>query len=41
MNVVTTFLNGHLDEEIYMEIPDGFPGAGDPTVKEIISYPFS
>ena len=31
MDVVTAFLNEHLDEEIYMEIPDGFPGAGDPT----------
>ena len=31
MDVVTAFLNEHLDEEIYMEIHDGFPGAGDPT----------
>ena len=31
MDVVTTFLNSVLDEEIYMEIPNGFPGARDPT----------
>ena len=31
MDVVTAFLNGYLDEEICMEIPNGFPGAGDPT----------
>ena len=30
MDVVTAFLNRTLDEEIYMEIPDGFPEAGDP-----------
>ena len=31
MDVITAFLNGTLNEEIYMEIPDGFPFAGDAT----------
>lgn len=30
MDVITTFLNGELSDEIYMEILEGFPGAGDP-----------
>ena len=28
MNVKTTFLNGELDEEIYMEQPEGFSALG-------------
>ena len=31
MDVITTFLNGELTYEVYMEVPEGFPGAGDPT----------
>ena len=31
MDIVTAFLNRFLDEEIYMEILDRFPEAGDPT----------
>jgi hypothetical protein len=31
MDVITTFLNGKLNEEVLMEIPEGFPGAGDQT----------
>ena len=31
MDVVTAFLNGSLEDEFYMEIPEGFPGHGDPT----------
>jgi hypothetical protein len=29
MDVKTTFLNGELDEEIYMDQPDGFVGKGE------------
>ncbi len=29
MDVVTAFLNGHLDEEIYMEQPEGFVKPGE------------
>lgn len=29
MDVITAFLNGNIEEEIYMEISDGFPGVGD------------
>jgi len=29
MDVITAFLNGNIDEDIIMEIPDGFPGTGD------------
>ena len=32
MDVITAFLNGSISEEIFMEILDGFPGAGDPTL---------
>jgi hypothetical protein len=31
MDVITAFLNGKLNEEVLMEIPEGFPGAGDQT----------
>ena len=31
MDVITAFLNGTLLEDIYMEIPNGFPNAGDIT----------
>ena len=31
MDVITAFLNGTINEELFMEIPDGFPGADDPT----------
>jgi hypothetical protein len=31
MDVITAFLNGIIKEDIYMEIPKGFPGAGDPS----------
>ena len=31
MDVITAFLNGTITEELFMEIPDGFPGADDPT----------
>ena len=30
MDMVTTFLNGLLQKEIFMEISEGFPGHGDP-----------
>jgi hypothetical protein len=29
MDVKTTFLNGHLKEEVYMEILEGFEGMED------------
>ena len=32
MDVITTFLNGDINEDIFMEIPDDFPGAGNPTL---------
>ena len=31
MDVITAFLNGTITEELFMEIPDGFPKADDPT----------
>ena len=31
MDAIIAFLNGNLTDEVYMEIPEGFPGAGDPT----------
>ena len=31
MDVITTFLNGTLTDEVFMEIPEGFQGAGDPS----------
>ena len=31
MDVITAFLNGDLTDEVYMEIPEGFPEAGNPT----------
>ena len=31
MDVITAFLNGTINEDLFMEIPDGFPGADDPT----------
>jgi hypothetical protein len=31
MNVKTMFLNGQLNEGLYMEIPKGFEGMKDPT----------
>jgi hypothetical protein len=30
MDVITDFLNSLLQEEVFMEVPDGFPGSGDP-----------
>jgi hypothetical protein len=30
MDTITAFLNGIIKENVYMEIPEGFPGAGDP-----------
>ena len=30
MDVITAFLNGTINEDLFMEIPDGFLGAGDP-----------
>jgi len=30
MDSITAFLNGQLSEEIFMEIPEGFPSARDP-----------
>ena len=32
MDVITAFLNGDINEDIFMEILDGFPGAGNPTL---------
>ena len=32
MDVITAFLNGDINEDIFMEIPDGFPGASNPTL---------
>jgi len=31
MDVITAFLNGDINEEILMEIPEGLPGSDDPT----------
>jgi hypothetical protein len=31
LDVVTAFLNGNIQEDVIMEIPEGFPGAGDPS----------
>jgi hypothetical protein len=31
IDVIIAFLNGILNDEVYMEIPEGFDGAGDPT----------
>jgi len=31
MDVKTMFLNGQLNEKMYMEIPKGFEGTKDPT----------
>ena len=30
MDVITAFLNGTLEDDVIMEIPDGFPSANDP-----------
>ena len=32
MDIITAFLNGDINKDIFMEIPDGFPGAGNPTL---------
>ena len=32
MDVITAFFNGDINEDIFMEIPHGFPGAGNPTL---------
>lgn len=31
MDVIKAFFNGTLNDEVFMEIPEGFPGAGDTT----------
>ena len=31
MDVITAFLNVSLDDNVIMEVPEGFPGASDPS----------
>ena len=31
MDIIMAFLNGTLIDEVFMEIPEGFQGAGDPS----------